>query len=188
MKRLVMVGVGATQLSLLEGLAAGHVKAVEPVLISAVPAYVHDGMQPGWLAGRYDEEAMSIDLGRLAIRAGCRYVESDIERIDAGARTIVLSNGRTEKWEALSLTSSSIPCDQRVPGAAEFAYPIAELELAQRLRAAIDELHPDAPVTVVGAGLTGVETASELAEQGRKVTLVCGGGWPRRCRRRPDGR
>jgi len=31
------------------------------------------------------------------------------------------------------------------------------------------------PVTVVGAGLTGIETASELAEQGRPVTLLCGG-------------
>ena len=31
------------------------------------------------------------------------------------------------------------------------------------------------PVTVVGAGLTGIEAASELAEQGRAVTLVCGG-------------
>ncbi len=30
-------------------------------------------------------------------------------------------------------------------------------------------------MTVVGAGLTGIETASELAEQGRAVTLVCGG-------------
>ena len=49
------------------------------------------------------------------------------------------------------------------------------MELAQRLRAALDELHPDAPVTVVGAGLTGIETATELAEQGHKVTLVCGG-------------
>ena len=62
-----------------------------------------------------------------------------------------------------------------MPGAAEFAYPIAELEHAQRLKAAIGEVHPDAPVTVVGAGLTGIEAATELAEQGRKVTLVCGG-------------
>ena len=30
-------------------------------------------------------------------------------------------------------------------------------------------------MTVVGAGLTGIEAATELAEQGRKVTLVCGG-------------
>jgi NADH dehydrogenase len=28
---------------------------------------------------------------------------------------------------------------------------------------------------VIGAGLTGIETASELAEQGRRVSLVCGG-------------
>ncbi len=62
-----------------------------------------------------------------------------------------------------------------VPGAAEFAHPIGEFEYAEWLRDSLDELHPDAPVTVVGAGLTGIETASELAEQGRKVTLVCGG-------------
>jgi NADH dehydrogenase len=62
-----------------------------------------------------------------------------------------------------------------VPGAAEFAYPVAEFEHAERLRDALDELHPDAPVTVIGAGLTGIETASELAEQGRRVSLVCGG-------------
>ncbi len=31
-----------------------------------------------------------------------------------------------------------------------------------------------APVTVVGAGPSGIETAAELAEQGRRVTLVCG--------------
>src|SRR5258708_819368 len=33
----------------------------------------------------------------------------------------------------------------------------------------------DADITVVGGGLTGIETASELAEQGRRVALVCGG-------------
>jgi NADH dehydrogenase len=48
------------------------------------------------------------------------------------------------------------------------------LEQAQRLHTAIDDLHPDAPITVVGAGLTGIEAATELAEQGRNVTLVCG--------------
>ncbi|MFD6364032.1 hypothetical protein ACFWFX_29970 [Streptomyces roseolus] len=32
----------------------------------------------------------------------------------------------------------------------------------------------DAPVTVVGGGLTDIERATEPAEQGRAVTLVCG--------------
>src|SRR5438132_303082 len=44
-----------------------------------------------------------------------------------------------------------------------------------RLRAALADLDPSAAVTVVGGGLTGIEAAGELAEQGRSVTLVCGG-------------
>jgi NADH dehydrogenase len=43
------------------------------------------------------------------------------------------------------------------------------------LRTAIDKVDSHAPITVVGGGLTGIETAAELAEQGRTVTLVCGG-------------
>nr|BFF25113.1 hypothetical protein GCM10025732_30780 [Glycomyces mayteni] len=61
-----------------------------------------------------------------------------------------------------------------VPGAAEFAYGIAELEPARRLRADLEALAMDAPVTVVGGGLTGIEIAAELAAQGREVALVCG--------------
>ncbi|WP_329812786.1 FAD-dependent oxidoreductase, partial [Streptomyces sp. GSL17-113] len=59
--------------------------------------------------------------------------------------------------------------------AAEFAYPIATLDEAQRLRATLDATPAAAPVTVVGAGPTGIETAAELADAGRRVTLVCGG-------------
>ncbi len=62
-----------------------------------------------------------------------------------------------------------------MPGASQFAYSVAELEQAERLRDALAETHSHAPVTVVGAGLTGIETAAELAEQDRRVTLVCGG-------------
>jgi NADH:quinone reductase (non-electrogenic) len=60
------------------------------------------------------------------------------------------------------------------PGAAQFAYPIATLEAAKRLRQAIATAPPSAPLTVVGAGSTGIETAAELAEQGHTVTLLCG--------------
>jgi NADH:ubiquinone reductase (H+-translocating) len=60
-----------------------------------------------------------------------------------------------------------------VPGAAEYAYSVADLESAQRLRYALTDLPLAAPITVVGGGLTGIETASELAERGRPVTLIC---------------
>ena len=45
-----------------------------------------------------------------------------------------------------------------------------EAEIA--LRARLQALPAGAPIVVVGAGLTGIETAAELAELGRPVTLI----------------
>ncbi|WP_409185379.1 FAD-dependent oxidoreductase [Amycolatopsis sp. VS8301801F10] len=50
-------------------------------------------------------------------------------------------------------------------------YRVVSEPEAERLRAALAEA-PDAPVTIVGAGLTGVELAGALREAGRAVKLV----------------
>src|SRR5699024_10100043 len=62
-----------------------------------------------------------------------------------------------------------------VPGAAEHVHRADELEHAARLRRTLAHLPTSAPITVVGGGLTGIETAGELAARGRTVRLVCGG-------------
>lgn len=181
MRRLVMAGVGSAQLVLLEGLAAGHVKAAEPVLISATPAYVHDGMLPGWLAGRHDEAAMSLDLRRVAERAGCRYIEAGIRRIDAAARTIDLSDGQSVSWEALSLSRSSIPCAARVPGAAEYTLPIRPMARAREIiptieRAQVSFEQRELRIAVVGASGRGFEVAcalrARLLRTGQTATIM----------------
>ena len=187
MKRLVMVGAEVSQLSLLEGLAAGHVKASEPLLISSTPAYIHEGMQPGWLAGRHDEELMSLDLRAFAERAGCRYVEGDVRRIDAAAHTIELTDGRTERWEALSLARNSVPCDARVPGAAEFSIPIRPMARAREILPAITRAQQtfdqrEIRVAVIGASSRGFETAcalrARLRHDGTSATIMLVDGKP----------
>jgi NADH:ubiquinone reductase (H+-translocating) len=102
-------------------------------------------------------------------------VVDSADRIDTASRAVTLASGGTVGYEYLIYAVGSTGAALTVPGAAEFAYPIAELEHAGRLRAAMADVHPSAPVTVVGAGPTGIETAAELAEQGQAVTLVCGG-------------
>jgi NADH dehydrogenase len=117
----------------------------------------------------------AVDYGTL-LGEGIQLVVDTAERINTCDRQIELASSFVLDYDYLIYavgSTGAVPA--AVPGAAEFAYPIAEFEYAERLRAALDELHPDAPVTVVGAGLTGIETASELAEQGRPVSLVCGG-------------
>jgi NADH:ubiquinone reductase (H+-translocating) len=107
--------------------------------------------------------------------ADVRLLVDTAERIDVPARTVTLGSGDTIGYDYLIYAVGSTGAAPTVPGAAEFAYPISELEHAEPLRAAVAGVHPGAPVTVVGAGPTGLETAAELAEQGHAVTLVCGG-------------
>ncbi|MER5431943.1 FAD-dependent oxidoreductase [Streptomyces sp. NPDC002588] len=101
-------------------------------------------------------------------------VVDTVTLIDTAERTLTLATGGTVGYDYLIYAVGSGSADPAVPGAAEFAHPIATLEDAQRLRPVLAAAPATAPVTVVGAGPTGIETAAELAETGRAVTLVCG--------------
>ncbi len=103
-----------------------------------------------------------------------RLVVDTATRIDSAGRRVSLAGGGTLSYDYLVYAVGSGGADPGVPGAAEFAYWVSDFEGAQRLRSALDAAPASAPVTVVGAGPTGLETAAELAEAGRRVTLVCG--------------
>jgi NADH dehydrogenase len=157
-------------------LAANHLRQrddVDITLVNPRPKFVERIRLHQLVAGNYDA---TVDYGDL-LGQGISLVVDSATKIDTESRTVQFASGRKalDYDYVIYAVGSTGAIPASIPGAAEFAYPIAELEPAQQLRAAIDELHPDAPVTVVGAGLTGIETASELAEQGRRVTLVCGG-------------
>ncbi|CAM3552378.1 FAD-dependent oxidoreductase [Mycobacterium frederiksbergense] len=106
--------------------------------------------------------------------ADVRLLVGTAERIDAAARTVTVA-GDTVGYDYLIYAVGSTGAALNVPGAAEFAYPISEFEHGARLRDAISGIRAGEPVTVVGAGPTGIEMAAELAEEGHAVTLVCGG-------------
>lgn len=112
---------------------------------------------------------------REVLAAGVDLVVESVERIDQARRRVVLSGGGQIGYDYLVYAVGSGLPAPAVPGAPEFAHPIATLEAAQRLRSVLAETPGTAAVTVIGGGPTGVETAAELAGAGRAVTLVCGG-------------
>lgn len=111
---------------------------------------------------------------RDVLSRGVRLVVDTATWIDVAARSVALATGGSLGYDYLIYAVGSDSAESRVPGVTDFAYPIANLEAAQRLRSVIAGAPVGAAVTVVGAGPTGIETAAELAEQGRAVTLVCG--------------
>src|SRR5262245_9596383 len=111
---------------------------------------------------------------REVLGEGVRLVIDTVTRICASECSVALATGDTVPYDYLIYAVGSRTADPAVPGAAKFAYPIASLEEAERLRPVLEAAAATAALTVVGAGPLGIEAAAELAEGGRRVTLVCG--------------
>ncbi|MGW8742682.1 NAD(P)/FAD-dependent oxidoreductase [Streptomyces sp. NPDC055794] len=103
-----------------------------------------------------------------------RLMVDSVTRIEAAERRVSLAGGGSVSYDYLVYAVGSGAADPGVAGAMEFAHWVSDLEGAQRLRSTLAATPLSAPVTVVGSGPTGLETAAELAEAGRDVTIVCG--------------
>ena len=107
------------------------------------------------------------------LRPDIRLVVDTAVGIDAESARVQLASGGGLDYDYLVYAvGSSFTAPPSVPGVDEFACSVAEFEHARRLRARLQALPAAAPIVVAGAGLTGIETAAELAELGRPVTLI----------------
>jgi NADH dehydrogenase len=156
-------------------LAANHLRQrpdIDITLVNARPVFVERIRLHQLVA---DTGSATADYGTL-LGDGIRLIVDTVDHIEVTTRRILLTSGAELSYDYLIYAVGSTGAmPSTVPGAAEFAYSVADLDSAQRLRYAVADLPANGPVTVVGGGLTGIETASELAERGRPVTLVCGG-------------
>jgi NADH dehydrogenase len=161
-------------------LAANHLRMrgdIDITLVNPRPKFVERIRLHQLVAGTHEATA---DYGSL-LGDGIKLVVDHATKIDTAARIVQFASGRQAlPYDyVIYAVGSTGAVPKSVPGAVEFAYPIAELEQAQRLHTAIDDLHPDAPITVVGAGLTGIEAATELAEQGATSPWSAAASWGR---------
>lgn len=156
-------------------IAANHLRTrddVDITLINPRPSFV-ERIRLHQLVTGSDDAVVGY---ATVLGAGVRLVVDEVTAIDTAHRTVALASGDALGYDYLVYAVGSRTAAPTVPGAAEFVHTVGEIEHAERLRVAVGELGRGAPLTVVGGGPTGIETAAELAEQGRAVTLVCGGG------------
>src|SRR5690606_12815681 len=123
-------------------LAANHLRMradVDITLVNPRPHFVERIRLHQFVAGTY---LPTVDYGSL-LGDGIRLVVDTAARIDADARRIELASGRTLDYDyVVYAVGSTATLPQSVPGATEFAYSVAELESAQRLRDVLDTLQP----------------------------------------------
>ncbi|MFC1435728.1 FAD-dependent oxidoreductase [Streptacidiphilus sp. N1-3] len=111
--------------------------AVDVTLLNARPSFVDRVRLHQFVAGSGSAE---VDFTTL-LGARVRPLVDSAERIDAAARTVELASGRSLDYDDLVYAvGSTAAAPASVPGAAEFAFPVAEYESAKRLRGRLDKM------------------------------------------------
>ena len=183
MKHLVLLGGGPAHLRVLHDLAASPLPGARVTWVAPHGRHVSPAMVAGWISGRYTTAECSVALAPLAARAGVTLVESDARAVDAGGRQVVLANGHTVAYDALSIDVPAAPDRDPIAGARENALFHRPFDHFLRLWGALVALASEQAlsVVVVGAEAPAIELALavhlRLGKRAR-VALVTGHGAP----------
>ncbi|MBT2546468.1 FAD-dependent oxidoreductase [Streptomyces sp. ISL-44] len=152
----------------------------EITVVNAVPDFVQRLRLHQLAAG---QEIEAPQLADVFAGTGIRLRLARVTAVDPERRVVAVADadgGGELGYDTLLYALGSHGADHGVPGVAEHAFDVAGRPSALRLRERLDSLSKrdeGGSVLVVGDGLTGIETATEIAESrpGLSVTLVARG-------------
>lgn len=187
---LLLVGAGHAHLYVVKR-AAELAAAGYRVRLVAPRFFDYSGVASAVAAGALTSDAGRIDVRSLARASSVEFHEGTLEALDHQARIAVTSDGQQLSYDVLSINIGSVvaPAGMHVHPAVLRVKPLSGLaDLDARLRASGQ---PNAAVTVVGGGSSGLELAAHLSvradvEQVRLVEsgAVIGAGLPKGARQR----
>lgn len=109
---------------------------------------------------------------REILHPGAQLKVGAVDRIEPDARRAVLNDGTAVDYDYLIYAAGSRSRPEAIDGADAHGWSVAEYEDARRLRDRIGSLPTRSTVTVIGGGLTGLESATEIAEQRPDLEVV----------------
>ncbi|MFJ2058532.1 NAD(P)/FAD-dependent oxidoreductase [Streptomyces sp. NPDC087908] len=138
----------------------------EITVVNAAPDFV-ERMRLHQLASGRDRSVRS--LADVFAGSGVRLRVARVTGVDPVRGTVSVTPGPSTDggelaYDTLLYALGSSVDHHGVPGAAEYAHDVAGRDSALRLRERLAALEAGGTVLVVGEGLTGIETATEIAE------------------------
>lgn len=170
MEKLVILGGGYGGMRIIQRLLQGGLPdGVELMLIDRQPYHCLKTEYYALAAGTVADQQVRVDFPedpRLKIKYGTVTninLEDKIVELDNGAEIVpydklVIGLGCEDKYHG-------------VPGAKEYTYSIQSMESTRQTYEALTNVRPNGVVSIVGAGLSGVELASELRESRSDLTI-----------------
>lgn len=160
--RIVVIGAGYSGLAAAVR-ASRRLREAQVTLVNPIPRFVERVRLHQVAAGQQIREH---SLAEIASRAGFEFVVGRVLSLDPDIRSLRLdSSGKPLEYDTLVYALGSGSPRNGIPGVAEHAMAVSGLDEAHEVRERLaGYAGQQAVVTVVGGGLTGIETAAELAE------------------------
>ena len=172
MKRIIVVGGGFGGYNVLKTLFKEKIaEKNEVILVDKSRRFVYLPSLPYLLSGKKQVDDITASLTEVAKRLDATFVNSELEEVLLSQDKIRLSSGELLEYDFLVLATGATTEYYGIPGA-EYTLPSWRLHHYERIIEKINTKRPQR-VCIVGAGLTGVEVAGELAEKlGEGVVTV----------------
>lgn len=169
MKSLVILGGGYGGMRVLQRLLPNELpEDVAITLIDRVPYHCLKTEYYALAAGTISDQHIRVSFPehpRLKINYG------EVTGIDLNDQQVTLANGDIVKYDDLII---GLGCEDKyhnVPGADEYTYSIQTIEKSRSTYQTLNNLPAGSTVAIVGAGLSGVELASELCESREDLNI-----------------
>jgi NADH dehydrogenase len=114
-------------------------------------------------------------LSEIFAGTGIVVRQARVSAVDVDRRTVELADQDELPYDTLVVALGSTVDEHGVPGVAEHAHHVAGRAAALRLQERLRGLAAGATVLVVGGGLTGIETATEIAESRPDLPVAIAG-------------
>jgi len=182
LRDLVLVGGGHSHVGVLKAFGMQPLAGLRITLVCTDAHTPYSGMLPGYVAGHYDFDAVHLDLVRLCVFAGARFVRAQVTGLDRERRQVLLADRPPLDYDLVSINTGSTPHTTHITGADAHAVsvkPIAAfnqrwLTLLAAVRAGQGPRH----IAVVGAGAGGVELLLAMQYRLRAEAQALGGAVP----------
>jgi len=162
MKNLVILGGGYGGMKILNELLPNHLpEDVTITLVDRVPYHCLKTEYYALAAGTISDKEIRVTFPehpRLVVKYG------EVIGINTTDKKIELKDAEAISYDDLVV---GLGCEDKyhdVPGAEQYTYSIQSIDKSRHTYSVLNNLGPGSVVAIVGAGLSGVELASELSE------------------------
>ncbi|WP_433424814.1 NAD(P)/FAD-dependent oxidoreductase [Microtetraspora malaysiensis] len=168
--RVVILGAGYAGLSAAIQLAS-RVKRSENVRVTLVNAQEHFTERLRLHMTATGQELAELSIPELLEGTGARFVRGWVTAVDADAKTVRIDDEHVLPYDTLVYGLGGVADTAAVPGVEDHAYALNSAQDAEALADRLARLGRGT-VVVAGSGLTGIESAAEIAERHPELSVV----------------